>query len=451
MAQKRPDEAVTHYRKAVSLRPELFEAHTNLGNALKETGHFKDAAASHRKAIALNPEYAEAHTNLGNAWKELGRLEDAAASHEKAIRLEPDLAEAHSNLGSILDHQDRLEEGEATCRHAIELKPEYSLAHANLAQFLFRKGHLKEAWDEYEWRWRTPEQALSAGAYPQPRWDGSPLKGKSILLWGEQGIGDVIRYAGMIPDVLETGASVSIVCDERVVDIFARSFDGARVSAAPITEAGAEKDSGADGHDFQCPFGSLGKFFRSERGSFPSDDAGYLKADPERLEFWKTRLLEKSRRPKVGLSWSGFLSDPMRDRYYATIEEMAPVLSIGGLDFINLQSHDSSADIEQAKSLYGADIHTWDGLDLRNDLDGVAALTAALDLVISFPTFGAEFAGALGVPTLCFAYNDSHIDFLGTGNSVWQPAIRYVTKTQDEPWRGVLEEIGRITRKRFSL
>ena len=86
------------------------------------------------------------------------------------------------------------------------------------------------------------------------------------------------------------------------------------------------------------------------------------------------------------------MSDPGRDRYYATIEEMAPVLSIGGLDFVNLQSHDCSADI-----------HTWDDLDLRNDLDGLAALTVALDLVISFSTFGTEFAGALRVPTFYFS------------------------------------------------
>ena len=125
------------------------------------------------------------------------------------------------------------------------------------------------------------------------------------------------------------------------------------------------------------------------------------------MKFWKERLSDISDRPKVGLSWSGTISDPrrrpLRDLEHATIEEMAPVLSIGGLDFVNLQSHDCSADIEQAKSLYGADIHTWDDLDLRNDLDGLAALTVALDLVISFSTFGAEFAGTLGVPTLCFS------------------------------------------------
>ena len=103
---------------------------------------------------------------------------------------------------------------------------------------------------------------------------------------------------------------------------------------------------------------------------------------------------------------------------------MAPVLSIGGLDFVNLQSHDCSADIEQAKSLYGADIHTWDDLDLRNDLNGVAALTFARDLVIFFSTFGAEFAGTLGVPTLCFssrAWTElrSHNTFQRLASAIW--------------------------------
>jgi hypothetical protein len=132
---------------------------------------------------------------------------------------------------------------------------------------------------------------------------------------------------------------------------------------------------------------------------------------------------------------------------------MAPILSIGGLDFVNLQSHDCSKDIEQAKRLYGADIHTWDDLDLRNDLDGVAALTCALDLVISFATFGAEFAGALGVPTLCFSTRvwAELSSQNATENSDWQPAVHYFSKAREEPWQDILEEIGRITRKKFSL
>ena len=477
----RPQDAAASYQKAIALKPDLAEAHNNLGTALLALGRPEDAATSHRKAITLKPDYADAHTNLGNALKALDQLDDAAESHEQAIALNPDLAEAHSNLGgirqeqnrfdeaaescrealalnsghveahanlgSVLYYQDRLEEGEAACRRAIELKPDYPQAHVNLSLFLFRKWHLEEAWNEFEWRWRLPKDAIFARAFPQPRWNGSPLEGKSILLWGEQGIGDLVRLAGMIPDVLKAGAAVTIVCDERVVDLFTHSFDGACVFAYSYMEKNSDR------YDFQCPFGSLGKFFRSERNAFPSGEGGYLKADPERLAFWKTRLLDISDRPKVGLSWSGPLIEPGRECDYATIEEMAPVLSIDGLEFINLQSHDGSADIEQAKILYGTDIHTFDDIDLRNDLDEAAALTASLDLVISFATFGAEFAGTLGVPTFCFSPR-AWAEFCSdsdTGNSVWLPDIRYVTKSLEEPWRNALDEIGRITRKKFSL
>ena len=285
-----------------------------------------------------------------------------------------------------------------------------------------------------------PEFAPSARAYPHPRWDGSPLEGKSILLWGEQGIGDEIRYASMIPDVLVTGASVSIVCDERLVDLFARSFDGARVFAAPF----AEKDAGVDAFDYQCPFGSLGKFLRPDKDSFPADRVNYLKADPELMKFWKERLSDISDRPKVGLAWSSALMLPMRILQYASIEELAPILTLDGIDLINLQNHESHEDINEAKERYGVDIHSWNDLNLKNDLNGVAALTSALDLVISFPTFSSEVAGALGVPTLCFAFHKKIIDQLGTKDAIWYPQIHYVSKNRTEPWQGVLEEIAII-------
>ncbi len=140
----------------------------------------------------------------------------------------------------------------------------------------------------------------------------------------------------------------------------------------------------------------------------------------------------------------------MRGFEYASIEELAPILTLDGIDFINLQSHDSGADINEAKERYGADIHSWDDLDLRNDLNDVAALTSGLDLVISFPTFSSEFAGALGVPTLCFAFHKGIIDQLGTEDAIWHPQVHYVCKERTEPWRGALEEIAKIAKKNLA-
>ncbi|MBL6948882.1 MAG: tetratricopeptide repeat protein, partial [Rhodospirillales bacterium] len=447
LAQDLAEDAAEGQRKAIAADPDYAVGHTNLGNALKSLKRMDEAAECHERAIALDPNLVEAFSNLSTVRQEQGRLEEAESACRKALALDPDYAEALCNLGSVLEQQDRLDEGEAACRRAIDLKPDYAQAHVNLSLFLFRQGLLQEAWSEYEWRWRMPEHARALPAFTMPRWDGSPLAGKSILLWAEQGIGDVVRYGTIIPDVAEAGANVTIACEDRMAAIFTRSFENANVMITPHVVG----EEAMDAFDFHCPFGGLGPYFRASHDAFPTSMDGYLKAGPERVEFWKNRLSEKSSRPKVGLSWSSPMSDPLRDRYFASIEDLAPVLSIEDLDFVNLQSHDCREDIDLAKSFYGADIHTWDDLDLRNDIEGVAGLTKALDLVISFPTFGAEFAGALGVPVLCFCYNDNHIDFLGTGNAVWQPAIQYVTKALDEPWKEVMEDIGRIAREKFSL
>jgi ADP-heptose:LPS heptosyltransferase len=142
---------------------------------------------------------------------------------------------------------------------------------------------------------------------------------------------------------------------------------------------------------------------------------------------------------------------PLRIPHYASMEELAPILTIDGIDFINLQSHECDRDIAEARERYGVDIHAWKDIDLRNDLNGVAALTSCLDLVISFPTFSSEFAGALGVPTVCFVNHKENLDQLGTEDAVWYPHTHYVSKTRTEPWQGVLDKIAEIARTKLGL
>jgi Flp pilus assembly protein TadD len=132
------------------LKPDLAEAHSNLGANLKELDRFEESEASCRQAIALKPDLAEAHSNLGNSLKELDRFEEAEVSYRQAIALKPDLAEAHSNLGANLKELDRLEEAEASCRQAIALKPEYARAHINLGIILYANGDLDSALENME-------------------------------------------------------------------------------------------------------------------------------------------------------------------------------------------------------------------------------------------------------------------------------------------------------------
>jgi len=137
----RLDEALASYTQAIALKPNLAEAHGNLGNTFQELSRLDEALASYTQAIALKPDFADAHYNLGNTLKSLGRLEEAEAIYTQAIALKPDLADAHNNLGTTLKELGRLEEAEASYQQAIALKPDLALAHTNLGRVLFNMGY----------------------------------------------------------------------------------------------------------------------------------------------------------------------------------------------------------------------------------------------------------------------------------------------------------------------
>ena len=416
-------EAEGLYQEILSINPDLPEVHCNLGIVQNTLGHSTTAERSYRHAIALKPDYAEAYNNLGNALKDLEKLDEAVAHFHKALAIKPDY-----------------------------LDPVHRQTKVNLSMNLLRSGHLKEGWDYFESRFSfAPDQQrkreTKAAFFQQPQWDGSTLVEKRIILWGDQGLGDEVRYASIIPDLQKTGADVTIECDKRLTDIFSRSFPDATILAAPHGGAAKEPEQ----FDYQSPLASLARFFRNDYESFANDGPGYLKADPALITFWDKRLKDISARPKVGLSWSSFVQIPLRTPLYASIEELAPILNISGVDFVNLQNFECNEDIAEARERFGIEIHSWNDLDNRNDLNGLAALTSCLDLVISYPGFNSELAGSLGVPTLCFVNHKDSIEELGSKDNIWYLNTHHVCKNRNEPWQLVFEEIAEITQSKFGL
>ena len=157
MKQGKLDEAVACYLRTLELKPNLAEAHNNLGSALKDLGEPDEAVACFRRALQLNSSLTEAHNNLGNALKEQGELEEAVACYRRALALKPDLAEAHNNLGTALKDQGKLDEAVVCHRRALELKPDSAQAHSNLLLALHYEAgvtlaSLAEAHAEYDRR-----------------------------------------------------------------------------------------------------------------------------------------------------------------------------------------------------------------------------------------------------------------------------------------------------------
>ena len=284
--------AVDQYRKALRLRPDFAEAHYDLGNALRELGVFEESESSYQQALRLKPDWPEVWTNLGLACFAQGKFEQAVQSHKQALRLKADFAEAHNNLGIALQIQGKLDKSLPHFDQAIELRPDFALAHCNRALAWLLLGDFARGWPEYEWRWNV------SGFPPLPSgvslWDGSPLTGKTILLYAEQGLGDSLQFIRYARLVQGRGGRVIVLCRPQLLRILGTS---------PGVDEVAVETRDLPSFDVQAALMSLPRIFQTPLASVPAD-VPYLFADASLEAVWRHEIGEL-RRFKIGIVWQG--------------------------------------------------------------------------------------------------------------------------------------------------
>ncbi len=428
------DAAVIAYTQAVSVDPELFEAHANLGTVLTALGRYQQALAATERAVELAPSRPGVYLNRANARRELGDVEGAQADLERAVALDPGYAEAWSTLGNLLHDQGRLAEGLSAHNRAITAAPELAQARWNRSFTLLASGALGAGWDEYEWRHLTAAARPEPRALAWPSWQGEPLAGARIFVWREQGIGDELLFLTCLSDLVTAGAHVTVAVSERLVSLVARAFPGVRVVADDLTTPPAGE------FDWQVGLASLPRWLRRTRASFPPERT-LLRPDPVLVERWRERLTPLGQGRKVGICWRSGLVTPDRQRQYAPLVAFRALLETPGITWINLQYDDCEAELVAIESQWGRRIHRWPDVDMRNDLESVVGLLANLDAVVTAPTAVSSLAGAIGCPTWQV---DSGSDWtvFGGSRSPWFPTIRVAAlRAGEADHRRVMAEI----------
>ena len=420
--------AEAKFRAALDLAPDDVDSRINLGDILQAGGRLDGAMEQYQLAIVANPTRARAHYNLGVLLKSIGRQEDAAVCYGKAIEAEPRLYQAWSNLGEIKHDQGAWQDADALYRRALDINaddpetlnnyavllrdrgrfdaavemferalvaaPGAAEIHRNKAMLHLLQGDYGRGWQEYEWRWHCRDMAGLRRPFHWPIWDGAaPGSAGALLVWGEQGLGDEILYASMAPNLSRIGCGIVWEADPRLVTLFARSFSHVRV--IPRTSPPSIEIS--ESIVAQIPSASLGRFYRLAADCFPRR-TGYLRPDAIRTASLRARLASASRKVVVGISWES-RNAVIGAHKSIPLERWMGVLSVPDVVLVDLQYGDTSM-ARAAAADNGRSLIHLDDIDLTADLDAVAALIAACDVVVTVSNTVAHLASALGVPTL---------------------------------------------------
>jgi tetratricopeptide (TPR) repeat protein len=422
----RRDEAIERFHQALRLRPDHASACNNLGLTLTEAGRAEEAVEPLRRAVALHPKRKEGHNNLGLAYADLGRFAQAETCYQEALRLDPGYVEAHTNLGSACKEQGRLEEALACYQHSLWLEPVSAIAHYNRSLALLQMGDYEHGWPEYEWRWRRKQ--TQPRTFVQPRWDGSPLKGWTILLWREQGLGDTIQFVRYAALVQKAGGRVIVECPACLLPLLA--------TCAGIDRLVAEKQP-LPSFDVQAPLLSLPALLKTTLNSVPAT-VPYLYAEVEGVTAWRRRL-GMCRGFRIGVVWQGnpyFRGDGHRSFPLASL---APLAAVAGVQLVSLQKEHGLEQVTAVERRFPLMI--LEGLDESGgSFMDTAAVMQSLDLVVTADTAAAHLAGALGVPVWLALSRAPDWRWGLTGETTpWYPTMHLFRQSQLGDWRSLFE------------
>ncbi len=404
--------AARMFQLYIAACPDSPLGYNNLGSVQCDMGDPAAAIETLRAALSQMPDEAILWNSLATVLAEQGRADESLIFYQEAARLQPDFARAYHNLGYAYQHLGRLEDAlvayDMALARAVDPAERQETRHSR-AICLIGAGHLEEGFDAYEIRNSPRFRAYLHHMIEAPRWEGEALDGKTVLVVGEQGLGDELMFAGVLPDIeraIGGNGHLQIAVDPRLVLLFQRSFPKALVGPyddRTLIDPDGNKAlrlipfAGGDNKpDVWTPMGSGLRFFRKSLSAFPR--VPFLVPDPERVEQMREKLAALPGK-KVGLCWRSMMLEAKRAKYFSTLDRWGPILQTPGVSFVNLQYGDCAEELARACEKFARPIHQIEGLDLRDDIEGAAALCASLDLVLSAPTAAGATAGAVGAKT----------------------------------------------------
>lgn len=430
--------AVSAYDAAIRLQHGYVDALIGKAVSHRELKEFEIAACTLEHTIMLEPYRAESHFFYGNVMRDMGETHAAIDAFETALSLKPDYIDAAINCGTAFKEADRMDEAFAQYNRALALDPYHPEANYNKALALLLDGQFSRGWNLYEWRLRSSDVMNKFlrhdSIHKAPEWDGQPLTGH-LLVIAEQGLGDQIFYAGMLGDLQPHVSTVTVCIEPRLIPLLRRSYP-------TVNFITPEQLAQAEGFDAQIYIGSLGRFYRADENALTKIRTPYLQADTERSAHLRTRLKQEGRL-LCGLSWRSKNADYGAQKSLS-LETMAQALCLPDIDFVDLQYGDTEDERQAFEASTGVRLQKLDDIDNFKDIDDLAALINACDIVVTVSNTTAHLASALGKPTLVLLPQTSAVFWYWhreSEHSPWYPTARLFRQNELGDWPSVMDAL----------
>jgi tetratricopeptide (TPR) repeat protein len=432
-------EAQSLYRQVLKLMPRQADALHMLGVTEFQAKNYAEAVQLISKAKEHKPDNDLIHFNLGNALRAIGQLEEAGKAFNTAVRLRPDHLEALKNLGNTYKEQNKMAEAIACYDKLLQKDPGHPHTCYNKAIALLTQGQMAEGWDLYEYRLRCDTGDGKPSSESVPRlaqdWDGNNIS-KPLLVLQEQGLGDQIFYGALLADLQSAGIESFVCLDGRLQALFERSFPG--LDFVQPTEI-ATLDPTQQLFGAQIQVGSLGRFFRRNPIDLTRVPTPYLIADDEKTASLHSRI-RNDKKLVCGISWSSKNADTGATKSF-NLQRLLPVLQVSDVAFVDLQYGDTTQERAELATANGIKLNHLDDIDNKNDIDDLAALIQACDLVITVSNSTAHLAAALGKPTMILLAHHTplwywHLDSL---TSPWYPTATLLRQPAPGNWQQTIE------------
>lgn len=420
---KKFDEAASFYAMALSLLPDDPVLLGNLGVALRAQDKNKAAEACYRRAIAVKPDNAGIWSNLGNVLRRLGQLKESVACHRKAIDLDRKFLDAYYNLGLVLQDIGKLDEAIRFFNHCLKFKPDDHRISWDKSLALLTKGDFIGGFELYEYRWKREE--ITRRHFRQPLWDGSPLNGKTIFVYAEQGFGDTLNFCRYLPLLAEAGGKVLFECQPELVSL----LEGMEGISEIFSGEGRLPD-----FDVQTPLLSLPMIMKHDVQSIPRECPYIL---PPAQSGFQVHVPEGTKL-KVGIVWAGKPTHKNDHNRSVSVENFMVFASLPGVVLYSLQK---GIETEQREDS-GCGMLVRDLGSGCDDFADTAKVMGQLDLIITVDTSVAHLAGALNIPVwVAIPYNADWRWMRKRNDSPWYPSMTLFRQKKPGDWTSVFSSM----------